>query len=65
MAATLNKARVRLVKRGWLEATTWRGNWELTERGWEKARRDRTRAAAWPLAEADLAAIDTEMSVAA
>jgi integrase len=26
------KARARLVKRGWLEATAWRGNWELTER---------------------------------
>jgi len=39
----LSKARARLVERGWLEATAWRGNWELTERGWAKARRDRVR----------------------
>jgi hypothetical protein len=39
----LSKARARLVKRGWLEATTWRGNRELTEHGWDKARRDRMR----------------------
>jgi integrase len=36
----LGKARSRLVQRGWLEAGTGRGDWELTERGWAKARRD-------------------------
>lgn len=40
----LGKARTRLVKRGWLEASGWRGNWELTERGWDKARRERSEA---------------------
>jgi integrase len=60
----LNKARTRLVKRGWLSATTWRGNWELTERGWDKARRDgmpreRSRSAA------EVEAVETELAVAA
>ena len=58
----LNKARIRLVKRGWLEATTWRGNWELTERGWVKARRDRMRPKpSRPEAEVT----ETELAVAA
>lgn len=39
-----SKARARLVERGWLEATAWRGDWGLTERGWGKARRDRVRS---------------------
>jgi integrase len=37
----LGKARLRLVRRGWLAAGTGRGDWELTERGWAKARRER------------------------
>ncbi len=60
----LNKARIRLVKRGWLEATTWRGNWELTERGWDKARRDQIRRER-PGADAGVEAIETELAVAA
>lgn len=54
----LNKARARLVERGWLEATTWRENWELTERGWAKARRDRVRGDQPPVevTETELAA---------
>jgi integrase len=58
----LGKARTRLVNRGWLEATTWRGNWELTERGWDKARRDRMRGER-PRPDAD--ANETELAVAA
>ncbi len=34
----LGKARQRLVRRGWLKAGTGRGDWELTELGWAKAR---------------------------
>ena len=55
----LNKARMRLVKRGWLEATAWRGEWQLTERGWAKAHRGR------PRAEAQVEAAEAEMEVAA
>ncbi len=36
----LGKARLRLVRRGWLASGTKRGDWELTQRGWAKARRD-------------------------
>lgn len=36
----LGKARSRLVRRGWVKAGTGRGDWELTELGWAKARRD-------------------------
>ena len=37
----VGKVRARLVRRGWLEAGTGRGgDWELTELGWAKARRD-------------------------
>jgi hypothetical protein len=35
----LGKARTRLVRRGWLASGTGRGDWELTQRGWAKARR--------------------------
>jgi hypothetical protein len=34
----LGKVRTRLVRRGWLVAGSGRGEWELTERGWVKAR---------------------------
>jgi integrase len=60
----LGKARIRLVKRGWLEATTWRGDWELTERGWDKARRERMRRER-PGADAGVEATETELAVAA
>lgn len=56
----VSKARARLVERGWLEATTWRGKWELTERGWAKVRRDRVRGD-HPRAEV----AETELAVAA
>lgn len=36
----LGKALTRLVRRGWLVADSGRGEWELTERGWAKARRE-------------------------
>jgi integrase len=36
----LGKALTRLVGRGWLAAGGGRGEWELTERGWTKARQD-------------------------
>jgi hypothetical protein len=36
----LGKAWTRLVRRGWLVAGSARGSWELTERGWAKARRE-------------------------
>ena len=36
----LGKARLRLVRRGWLASGTGRGDWELTQRGWTKARRN-------------------------
>ncbi len=62
--ARLNKARIRLVKRGWLEATTWRGNWELTERGWDKARRDRMQRGR-PGVDAGVEATETELAAAA
>jgi integrase len=62
--ARLNKARARLAKRGWLAATTWRGNWALTERGWDKARRDRMRGER-PRADAEVEATETELAVAA
>jgi hypothetical protein len=39
----LGKARTRLVRRGWLVAGSARGEWELTERGWAKARREEQR----------------------
>jgi integrase len=55
----LNKARMRLVKRGWLEATAWRGEWQLTMRDWTKARRER------PLAEAQVDIPKTELGAAA
>ena len=60
----LGKARIRLVKRGWLEASAWRGNWELTERGWEKARRDRLRRER-PGGDAGVKATETELALAA
>jgi hypothetical protein len=55
---------MRLVKRGWLEATTWRGSWKLTERGWDKARRDRMRRER-PGVGAEVEATETELAVAA
>lgn len=55
----LGKARARLVKRGWLEAGARRGDWELTERGWDKARRERQGAAT------GIEATETELAVAA
>ena len=33
----VNKARARLVRRGWVEAAHWGAEWVLTKRGWEKA----------------------------
>jgi len=36
----LGKVLTRLVRRGWLVAGSSRGEWELTERGWAKARRE-------------------------
>ena len=39
----LGKALARLVGRGWLVAGSRRGEWELTERGWAKARREEQR----------------------
>jgi integrase len=39
----LGKAWTRLVRRGWLVAGSGRGEWELTERGWAKARREEQR----------------------
>ena len=36
----VGKVRTRLVRRGWLAAGSGRGEWELTERGWAKARRE-------------------------
>lgn len=39
----VGKARARLVRRGWLVAGSGRGEWELTERGWAKARREEQR----------------------
>jgi hypothetical protein len=39
----LGKARTRLVRRGWLVAGSGRGEWELTERGWAKVRREEQR----------------------
>jgi integrase len=45
----LNKARLRLVKRGWLERNAWGGDWQLTERGWANvggAKRGGAKAAA-------------------
>jgi hypothetical protein len=59
----LNKARIRLVKRGWLEATPWRGNWELTARGWDKARRDQMRRER--PGDAGVEVTETELTVAA
>ncbi len=61
--ARLNKARARLVRRGWLEATTWCGDWELTEHGWAKARRDRIRGKR--RADGEVEATETEPAVAA
>jgi integrase len=60
----LGKTRTRLVKRGWLEASGWRGNWELTERGWDKARRERMRGER-PGADAGVEAAEIELAVAA
>jgi len=60
----LGKARARLVERGWLEATTWRGDWHLTERGWAKTRRDRVRGEA-PRARSKPEATGTELAAAA
>lgn len=43
----LGKVRARLVQRGWLEAGRGRGcEWELTELGWAKADREKSRAGA-------------------
>lgn len=60
----LGKARARLVERGWLEASARRGDWQLTERGWAKARRDRVRGET-PRAGAGVKAAETELAVAA
>jgi len=60
----LGKARARLVERGWLKATTWRGDWQLTERGWAKARRDRVRGET-PRASSKLEATEAELATAA
>jgi integrase len=59
----LGKARTRLVKRGWLEGTAWRGDWELTERGWDKARRERMRGERTPRA-VEMAAPEPELAAA-
>ncbi len=55
----LGKARARLVERGWLEASARRDDWQLTERGWAKARRDRVRGDQPPVVT------ETELAVAA
>ncbi len=47
----LGKARSRLVRRGWVKAGTGRGDWELTELGWAKARRDGQRGRRVPALE--------------
>ena len=60
----LNKARMRLVNRGWLEANVWRGEWELTERGWAKARRDGARGERHRT-KAQVGPAETEMAAAA
>ncbi len=60
----LGKARARLVERGWLEASARRGDWQLTERGWAKARRDRVRGET-PQASAGVKAAETDLAVAA
>ena len=39
----LGKALTRLVRRGWIVSGRRRGEWELTERGWAKARREERR----------------------
>lgn len=39
----LNKVRIRLEKRGWLGRTARCGDWELTGKGWAKARREGAR----------------------
>jgi integrase len=61
--ARLGKARSRLVKRGWLEAGTGRGNWELTEVGWAQARRDGVALTKAKAGSADVS--EREMVVAA
>jgi integrase len=58
--ARLGKARSRLVQRDWLQVGTGRGDWELTERGWAKARREQVRGER-PRTEAT----ETETAVAA
>jgi hypothetical protein len=37
------QVRIRLEKRGWLDRTTRCGDWELTGKGWAKARREGAR----------------------
>ena len=39
----VGKVRTRMVRRGWLATGGSRGEWELTERGWAKARREEKR----------------------
>lgn len=39
----VGKVRTRMVQRGWLAAGSGRGEWELTDRGWAKARREEKR----------------------
>ena len=60
----LGKARARLVERGWLKATTWRGDWQLTEWGRAKARRGRVRGET-PRASSKPEATGTELAAAA
>lgn len=64
--ARVGKARSRLVKRGWLEADSGRGQWELTKVGRAKVRRDDRRdAGAANSATAAEAPVEPEMAVAA
>lgn len=68
--ARVGKARSRLVKRGWLEADSGRGRWELTKVGRAKVRRDERRdkgddaGASNPATVAE-APVESEMAVAA
>lgn len=57
----IGKVRSRLVRRGWLKAGGGRGDWELTERGWAKAQRERARGAGGQPVEPT----EPEMAVAA
>lgn len=45
----VGKVRIRMVRRGWLATGSGRGEWELTERGWAKARREEKRGRRAPV----------------